>query len=268
MADDPTPAPAPQIETPATPSQPAGDSAGAGGVDMALIPAKYHVEGDPAASLQKWAQGHSELEKSYTQSRQEASEQDAGGLKIGQGAAGNLTAEQALTAAGTSMEAAGQQIAENGELTPETYAALAKNGYGRAMVDDYIQTKVQNAQYQAATLQQQQQAAVEAVGGQEHADALLQWATSLPPAEQEQFNTRLSNPALMQGAMADLAARHAAATGAPAVIPGSGTAASSAPSGVTSQNRKETLAAAKRGDRNAQVAWARAAQEGGLKDMV
>ena len=32
--------------------------------------------------------------------------------------------------------------------------------------------------------------------------------------------------------------------------------------------KEKTLAAAKRGDRNAQVAWARAAQEGGLKDMV
>jgi hypothetical protein len=259
-----------------TPADPVAESdpktsPNAGGVDMALIPEKYRVEGDPAASLAKWRDGHGELEKSYTQAQQGKGD-DESGLSIGGRNVMDGTIDQVLANAGSSMDEAGAMIRETGELTPELYGKLAGMGVGRLLVDNIIQNAVQ-AQQGAAFMKEQTQQQAEAVaGGADQTQAVLAWAQgNLSAAEQTDMNRRLGDPTLMVGAMQDLVGRFNAATGRAAagtIIPGGGPGAGAPSSGVNNENFFETLNRARGGDRQAQEALNTAREAGEVDGAI
>jgi hypothetical protein len=98
-----------------------------------------------------------------------------------------------------------QEYAANGQLSEESYAALAAKHYPRMMVDTWLAGQQSIAQIAHAN-------AVDIVGGQDKFDAMAEWASqNFSEAEKAAFNEAASRPGPSQEqALKGLAARYAA----------------------------------------------------------
>lgn len=119
-------------------------------------------------------------------------------------AADPLKAAQAKGVDVASMQA---EFSESGSLSEASYKALADAGFGKDVVDAYIEG--QNALAEKAV-----NTAYTLVGGEDTYKSILQWAgTSLNPAEVKAFNDAIMNPSLANTAILGLKARFEAAAG-------------------------------------------------------
>lgn len=108
-----------------------------------------------------------------------------------------------------SLETYDTEYAEKGELSDESYEALAAKGFNRATVDGYIAG--QEALAELATTR-----ITEAAGGAENMQAMFAWAsTSLTPEEVGKFNDSFQHADVNAGviAMEQLKAKYQAANG-------------------------------------------------------
>ncbi|MCA1995713.1 MAG: hypothetical protein LDL56_00620 [Armatimonadetes bacterium] len=91
-------------------------------------------------------------------------------------------AEAAAEAAGFDLSALESEFAANNGLTDDTYAKLAKAGFGKDMVDSFIAYRV--AQAEAVTNR-----FYEAAGGAENYTKVVEWASkNVKPAELDAYN--------------------------------------------------------------------------------
>lgn len=120
------------------------------------------------------------------------------------------TAEEAVEAAGLDMNALSAEYATNGELTEESYEALAKVGITKDMVDQYIAGQ----EAQAAKMQSE---LLEPLGGNLEAyDEMVSWAAdALDDKAIDDFNTVLEsgNTSAIRMAIQNLHAKYIDANG-------------------------------------------------------
>lgn len=119
--------------------------------------------------------------------------------------------EQKPTETDKAFEPFFKEFSETGKLSDESYAALAKQGISKAMVDAYARGV--QAEQQAAEAQ-----VFEAVGGKEKYSEIVAWAAkNLKPAEINAFNSTLETGTPEQIALAaqGLQTRYQAANGRP-----------------------------------------------------
>jgi hypothetical protein len=103
-----------------------------------------------------------------------------------------------------------EEYAKNGDLTPETYTALAGAGVSKELVSDYVQAKMAAAElegYRAASVTQK---VYEACGGKDAVDAACEWARlNETPAAVEALNAQLrsSDPSVVSTVIMGLQAK-------------------------------------------------------------
>ena len=144
------------------------------------------------------AKAYSELEKKLGQPKQEAQQPEA-----------TDAAEQAVESAGLNMEALSAEYAEKGELTAESYEALAKVGISKEMVEQYIAGI--EAQQEIATAQM-----LAPVGGEQGYQEMTSWAAeNLSEAEIDTYNKAIDSGdmATMKMAVENLHNRYIAENG-------------------------------------------------------
>lgn len=97
-------------------------------------------------SPEELSKAYGELEKQFTQSRQEVNQTDTSEPEQ----QATADARQAVENAGVDFEGLQQEFADNGELSQQTYADLEKRGIPKDMVDTYIEgQKALATEYQA-----------------------------------------------------------------------------------------------------------------------
>lgn len=174
------------------------------------------------------------------------------------------TVESVLTKAGLSVDDVTKTWLSDSKLTDAQYAALAKNGYPKSMVDQYMHGQAALASQAIAQKQQMVNEAATLVGGQEALANLFGWAAMNIPKDEigddkkpspGTLNHRLNDPKLYKGAIAELQQRHAAAIkagGAKPLINGVG---GTLPTGgkIPGNEYFKVLAAARNGDANARA---------------
>lgn len=90
-------------------------------------------------------------------------------------------------AEGMDMESLSQEYAENGGLTQESYDALAKAGIPNEMVNQFIEGQEARASQTEASVK-------ESVGGSEHFDKVVEWATTNMTEDQiEAYNAEVNS---------------------------------------------------------------------------
>lgn len=105
-----------------------------------------------------------------------------------QTAESDKAAAEAAEKAGLDYGSLHNKIVTDGKLADTDYAALAKIGITKDVVDSYVEA----VQYKVAG---EQAKAVEYIGGQADADKLIGWAAAnLSEAEKAQYNTLLAGP--------------------------------------------------------------------------
>lgn len=129
-------------------------------------------------SPEELSKAYGELEKQFTQSRQEASEADTSEPEPETTA----DARQAVENAGVDFEGLQQEFADNGELSDSTYEDLQKRGIPRDMVDTYIEG-------QKALATEYQTELYGFAGGEENYNEMAEWATeNLSEDEVDAYN--------------------------------------------------------------------------------
>lgn len=118
--------------------------------------------------------------------------------------------DDVLTSAGLDPKSVADTFTKNGRLDDAAYQALAAKGFGRGVVDSFIAGQQAIAQAE----QRSYEMAVQEAGGEQNLQSLIKWAvTGVERAEHAIFNQRLADPKLRVGAIKDLKARYAAASG-------------------------------------------------------
>lgn len=195
---------------PVTPQDPAG----APGDRPSWLPEKFK-------SPEDLAKAYSELEKKASGAKPADPAKDG---EAPADAPSSDEATKALADKGLDMGKFSTEFDTNGELSPESFEALAKAGIPREMVDSYIAGQ----QAQAASLVAEMHGIA---GGEDGFKAMSAWAASaLSEAELAAYNEAVSQgPAQARLAVSGLHARFASAEGAPAVraIAGNGNAGTS-----------------------------------------
>lgn len=176
------------------------------------------------------------------------------------------TVDAVLTKAGLAATDLATSWATDGKLTDAQYAALAKQGYPKAMVDGYMAGQAAAAGQAASQKQQIVNDAATIVGGQEALTNLFGWAAMNIPKDEigdpakpapGTLNHRLNDPKLYKGAIAELQQRHSAAIksgGAKPLINGGGGAGSGAGGLITDPAElKKVTQAVERGDEQAKA---------------
>lgn len=124
------------------------------------------------------SKAYGELEKQFTQSRQEASRSDS---EISQ-PENPEEARQAVENVGLDYDALNQEFADTGELSEKTYKDLMDRGIPKEMVDSYVEG-------QQALATEYQNEIFGFVGGEESYTEMTQWATeNLSDSEIDAFN--------------------------------------------------------------------------------
>jgi hypothetical protein len=105
-------------------------------------------------------------------------------------------AEKALTDKGLDMQEFSNEFAQKGELSSESYEKLAKAGYDRKLVDQYIDgQRALAAQYEADVMSE--------VGGGEKYNEMVTWAkANMSAAEIEAYNNAVSSGNAAQAKLA------------------------------------------------------------------
>lgn len=129
-------------------------------------------------SPEELSKAYGELEKQFTQSRQEASEAPTSEPEQQDTA----DARQAVENVGVDFEGLQQEFADNGELSDSTYEDLQKRGIPRDMVDTYIEG-------QKALATEYQTELYGFAGGEENYNEMAEWATeNLSDDEVDAYN--------------------------------------------------------------------------------
>ena len=150
-------------------------------------------------SPEDMAKAYAEMEKKLGSGEQTSEEQ----------AETQEAAEEAVEAAGLDMDSLSAEYNENGELSDESYEALAAAGIPREMVDAYVAG-------QEALADGFRNELLEPVGGQENYDEMVGWAAdNLPEAEIDAFNAAIesSDPNQMRMAVENLSNKYTSETG-------------------------------------------------------
>ena len=131
------------------------------------------------------AKGYGELEKQFTQSRQEASsvkETEASDEVSTDETKGTTEARETVEDAGLDFDAMQSEFNEAGELSDDTYKELQSKGIPKEMVDAYVE-----GQQAKATAYQNE--VFEFAGGEDAYKGMLEWASeNLAGAEIDAFN--------------------------------------------------------------------------------
>lgn len=126
--------------------------------------------------------------------------------------AGEETAKEAVESAGLDFESLTAEVLETGDLTAESYEALAKIGISEDMVKVYLKGIEASAEVQIETV-------LAPAGGAEGFAKISAWAAQeLSDEDLAEYNTAVNNPTTAAFAVKALAARYAAAEGAPASL--------------------------------------------------
>ena len=135
--------------------------------------------------------------------------------------------------AGKDMTTFATEWAEKGELSPESYAALAAQGFPKTLVDAYIQGQ-KATMNQQKTLEEDAVKSIKAVaGGEDGFTALAGWMrTNLSTEEIQEYNAliEMGNPKVAQLAVSEMVAKMQNAEGkAPTLIRGAKSTGAPAP---------------------------------------
>jgi len=126
-------------------------------------------------------------------------------------------ANAAVEGAGLNMDELGTKIVNNGDIDAADYAALAKQGISKEMVQSYVQGQQALGERLVSDMHQ-------TVGGEEAFNGLLEWgAENMAPDEVEAFNQTIDSgsPAAVKMALQGLQARAQAEGGkAPSLLGG------------------------------------------------
>ena len=145
------------------------------------------------------AKGYSELEKQFTQSRQEASsaKETEGSNDVSADEAQTTTeARETVENAGLDFDAMQAEFAESGELSENTYKDLQDRGIPKEMVDAYVDG-------QRAKATEYTNEIFEFAGGEESYKGMTQWASeNLPDSEIDAFNDAISSGNTSQARLA------------------------------------------------------------------
>lgn len=164
-----TPETAP-AETPASP-QPAGE----------LLAGKFK-------SVDDLTKAYKELERSYHQK-----------------AAPVESVSSVIERAGIRADEIATNFQQQGRLTDDQYAALAKVGYSRAVVDEYMTGQMAIAATRVNAAQQARDRAFTAAGGPEQWNSLTEWArTHYTPEQIKSFDARLADPSTSDSAVKEM----------------------------------------------------------------
>ena len=160
-----------------------------GNVTTAEAPVEQTQENRPEWLPEKFktpedlSKAYGELEKQFTQSRQEASEAEVEQPEPQTTEEARETVEKA----GLDYDAMQQEFAENGELSDKTIKDLEDRGIPRDMVDSYVRG-------QEALATEYEQKMYEVAGGQERYQEMAEWASdNLSESEVDAFNEAISS---------------------------------------------------------------------------
>lgn len=136
------------------------------------------------------SKAYGELEKQFTQSRQEASkdEETADSNEVSSNETEAVTeARDAVENAGLDFDAMQQEFADNGELSEKTYKDLEAKGIPKEMVDAYVEG-------QEAKAEAYSQEIYGFAGGEEAYQEMSQWASeNLSDSEIDAFNGAITS---------------------------------------------------------------------------
>lgn len=145
------------------------------------------------------SKAYGELEKQYTQSRQEAAqakEATASDVETSNASETEGEAREAVENAGLNFEAMREEFAENGDLSEQTYKDLQDRGIPKDMVDAYVEG--QTAKATAYT-----QEIFGYAGGEESYKGMTEWAAdNLSDSEIDAFNDAITSGNTSQARLA------------------------------------------------------------------
>jgi hypothetical protein len=168
------------------------------------VPEKYWDAKTGTVNVEALLKSNSELEKKFTQQKQQPKETSKETDKA--------TDDAALSAADV-LSAATEEFANDGALSDDMFDKLEKVGYPRAMVEDYIAGQTARAENYESNIKS-------LVGGPEAYDKMAEWArTNLDDSEREAFNEAVRGKSA-EFAVKGLYARYAAASKTPNLISG------------------------------------------------
>lgn len=145
------------------------------------------------------AKGYSELERQFTQSRQEAAQ--AGKTEGSDEVSPSETqateeAREAVENSGLDFNSMQTEFAENGELSEDTYKDLENRGIPKEMVDAYVEGQKAKATEYSNEL-------FEFAGGEESYKGMLEWASdNMADSEIDAFNDSISSGNTSQARLA------------------------------------------------------------------
>ena len=129
------------------------------------------------------SKAYGELEKQFTQSRQEATQTEEKPVE----AETNTEAREAVENVGLDFDSMQQEFADKGELSEETYKDLEAKGIPKEMVDAYVEGQQAKADAYSNELYQ-------FAGGEEAYQEMSQWASeNLSDSEVEAFNGAITS---------------------------------------------------------------------------
>lgn len=163
-------------------------------VDAANAPIPVEgPEGTPPAERPEWLpekfKSAEDMAKAYSEleSKLGAPKAAADAPAVAPAEASAADAEKALAPSGLNLQDFNAEFAQKGELSTESYDKLAKAGYDKALVDQFIEG-------QRARANQFQSDIMSEVGGTEKYTEIVTWAkASLSPAEIEAYNEAVSS---------------------------------------------------------------------------
>lgn len=145
------------------------------------------------------SKAYGELEKQYTQSRQEAAqakEATASDVETSNASETEGEAREAVANAGLNFEAMREEFAENGDLSEQTYKDLQDRGIPKDMVDAYVEG-------QAAKATAYTQEIFGYAGGEESYKGMTEWAAdNLSDSEIDAFNDAITSGNTSQARLA------------------------------------------------------------------
>lgn len=110
-------------------------------------------------------------------------------------------AEKALTDKGLNLQDFSEEYANKGALSPESYEKLAKAGYSKDLVDQFIEGQMARAAQFESSIKSE-------VGGNDAYVEMVTWAkANLSPAEIDAYNTAVSSGNPQQAKLAALGLR-------------------------------------------------------------
>tara|TARA_R100001463_G_scaffold132440_1_gene193132 strand:- start:4197 stop:4925 length:729 start_codon:yes stop_codon:yes gene_type:complete len=143
-------------------------------------------------SGEELSKAYGELEKQFTQSRQEASTSDAEQPEQED----QSDARQAVENAGLDFDAMNNEFAETGQLSEKTYADLEAKGIPKEMVDSYIEGQ------QAISVSYQNELYGQA-GGEDNYNQMSEWASeNMNESEIDAYNEAISSGNASQARLA------------------------------------------------------------------